>query len=68
MFKGNNKNNRTTYVVRHRSGVSIINREHISHLFLVFLNVDFEQVNVTLVSSSMCSICLYMNKEIEDTI
>ena len=35
MFKVNNKNTRTTS--RRRSGVFIVNFEHISHLFLVFL-------------------------------
>ena len=30
-----------------RSCVFIVNFEHISHLFVVFSNVDFEQVNVS---------------------
>ena len=29
-----------------RSGVFTVNFEHISHIFLVFLLLDFEQVNV----------------------
>ena len=30
-----------------RSGVFIVNLEHILHLFLVFLFTDFEQANVS---------------------
>ena len=32
-------------------GVFIVNFEHISHLFLVFLLLDLEQVNVSLIST-----------------
>ena len=46
MFKVNNKNTRTTSVVSF-SGVYVFNFEHISHLFLVFLLLIFEQVNIS---------------------
>ena len=29
------------------SGVSVVNFEHISHLFLLFLQLNFKQVNVS---------------------
>ena len=37
MFKSHNKDTRTTPDARRRSGVFIVNFEHISHLVLVFL-------------------------------
>ena len=40
MFKANNK------TPERRSGVFIVNFEHISHLFLVSI-VDFERVNIS---------------------
>ena len=40
MFKANNK------TLERRSGVFIVNFEHVSHLFLVSI-VDFEQVNIS---------------------
>ena len=43
MFKINNKNNRTFF----RSGVFIVNFEHILHLFYSISIVDFEQVNLS---------------------
>ena len=43
MFKVNNKDIRTT----RRSGVFIVNFEHISHIALVFSIFGFEQVNVS---------------------
>ena len=44
MFKVKNKNTKTTLMTS--SGVAIIKFKHISHLFLVFLFADSEQVNV----------------------
>ena len=46
MFKVNQKNNTSTTSVTY-SGVFIVNFEHISHLFLVFFVVDFEQANAS---------------------
>ena len=58
LFKVNNRNTRKRCEiclkltikhqndVRHRSGVFIVNSEHISDLFLVFLIADFEKVIV----------------------
>ena len=51
MYKVNNKDIRMTSAILFRcqlccSGVVIINFEHISHLFLLFFFVDFEQVDV----------------------
>ena len=43
MFKVNNKDTRTT--PRRRSGVFIVNFEHILHLALVASFVNFEQVS-----------------------
>ena len=40
MFKANNK------TLERRSGVFIVNFEHVSHLFLVSI-IDFEQVNIS---------------------
>ena len=37
MFKVGNKDKRTTLVTERRSGIFIVNFEHISHIFLVFL-------------------------------
>ena len=34
-----------------RSGVFIVNFEYVSHLFLVFFFVDFEQVNISWTAS-----------------
>ena len=58
MFKVNNRNTRARCEIYlkltrktperrhwHRSGVFIVNFEYISHLVLVFLFVNFEQVN-----------------------
>ena len=44
MFKVNNKNTRTAW---RRSGVSIVNFEHISLLFSSVSIDDFQQVNVS---------------------
>ena len=42
MFKVDNKDIRTTLWTLRRSGVFIVNLEHISHLFLVFLVLFME--------------------------
>ena len=42
MFKVDNKDIRTTLWTFRRSGVFIVNLEHISHLFLVFLVLFME--------------------------
>ena len=48
MFKVNNRNTRTRCgSARRRSGVFIVNFEHISHLVLI---VNFEQVNANWIS------------------
>ena len=62
MFKVNNRNTRTRCEIcskltmktperqqLRRFGIFIVNFEHILHLFLVFLLLLFEQVNVDLV-------------------
>ena len=64
MFKVNNRYTRTRYDIcskltiktteRHqwrRSGVIIVNIEHISYFVLVFLYVNFEQVNADWVTT-----------------
>ena len=51
MFKINHKNTRMTWRQWLRSGVFIVNFEHISKLFSSVPIVDFEQVNVGWVDS-----------------
>ena len=55
-----------------RSGVFIVNFEHISHLFLAFLLLDVEQVNVNWVESlkpilGQCSIYIIPENELKWT-
>ena len=47
MFKGNDEDTERRHWRRwRRSSILIFNFKHISHHFLVFLIVDYEQVNV----------------------
>ena len=65
MFKVNNKDTRMTPMAkRHscRSGVFIVNFEHISHFFLVFLLLTFFLLTFIIhQTKNTISIALYLN-------
>ena len=75
LFKVNNGNSRKTCEIcskltiktqergHLRSGIFIVNFEHISHLFLGVSIVDFEQVNVSWVTSGFCHVWIFASSK-----